>query len=89
MAPAPKPALDGKDIAAIVLSFVIPGAGQMMLGQVKKGLAILAGTICTCGVGYLATIVIAIDVYLLAMCNKERQVGEWEIFPEHKRYLNK
>lgn len=88
MAPAPKPALDGKDIAAIIVSFIIPGVGQMMLGQVKKGIAILAGTILSCGVGYVVCILVAVDAYLLALSIKERQVGEWEILPDHKKYLN-
>jgi len=88
VAPAPKPALEGKDIAAIIMSFIVPGVGQMMLGQVKKGVAILVGTILTCGVGYVVSILIAVDAYLLAMAVKEREVGEWEILPDHKKYLN-
>ena len=32
----------------------------MMLGQVKKGIAILIATYATCGVGYMLTIVFAV-----------------------------
>ena len=79
--------LEGKDIAAIVLCFFVPGVGHMLLGQMLKGIAILAITVCTCGLGGLLLIVIALDAYCVARIMKERPVGDWEFFPEHKRLL--
>jgi TM2 domain-containing membrane protein YozV len=86
--PLAKPQLEGKDVAAIVLSFILPGVGHMLIGQTTRGLAILGGTILTCGIGYILTIAVAADAYLVAMTSKERQVGTWEFFPEHKKFLN-
>lgn len=79
--------LETNDIVAIVLSFFLPGVGHIMLGQKTKGIVILAVTILTCGVGYIASVLVALDAYLVAQVIKERPVGDWEIFPEHKRLL--
>lgn len=79
--------LETRDIIAIVLSIFLPGVGHLVLGQKTKGIAIIAGVILSCGVGYLVSAIIAIDAYLVARVQKEREVGEWEVFPEHKRLL--
>lgn len=79
--------LETNDIVALVLSVVFPGVGHFLLGQTKKGIAILAGVILSCGVGYVVSILIAVDAYCVARVRKERQVGEWEIFPEHNKLL--
>ena len=78
--------LETNDIVAVVLSVFLPGVGHMILGQVVKGIVILAVSICTC-VGYLASIVVAADALCVARMRKERPVDDWEFFPEHKRFL--
>ncbi len=79
--------LDTSDIVAMVLSFLLPGVGHFMLGQGKKGIVILAAVILSCGVGYIASLLVVLDAYLVARVRKERNVGEWEFFPEHHRML--
>jgi hypothetical protein len=64
-----------------------PGLGHIILGQALKGVVILALVVASCGVGYLAAAVIALDAYLLARARKVREVGPWEIFPERRRSL--
>jgi TM2 domain-containing membrane protein YozV len=79
--------LETHDILAIVLSVVLPGMGHILLGQKVKGLTILAGVIISCGVGYIISLFIALDALCVARVRKERPVGEWEFFPDHKRLL--
>jgi|APLow6443716910_1056828.scaffolds.fasta_scaffold1252014_1 TM2 domain-containing membrane protein YozV len=83
----PLATLETNDIVAIVLSVFVPGVGHMLLGQTVKGIAILAATILSCGVGYLVSLLIAADALCVARVRKERPVGDWEIFPDHKRLL--
>jgi len=79
--------LETNDMIAIVLSVFLPGVGHLMLGQKMKGLAILAAVIFSCGAGYIVSLIIAADALCVARIRKERELGEWEIFPEHKRLL--
>lgn len=79
--------LETNDIVALVLSVIFPGVGHFMLGQSKKGIAIIAGVILSCGVGYVVSLLVAVDAYCVARVRKERQVGEWEIFPDHNKLL--
>lgn len=79
--------MENDDIIALVLTFIIPGVGHMMLGQMKRGILILAMTYLTCGAGYLLTIVFAVDAYLVAMTRKYRQVGDWEFLPDMNKHL--
>ena len=74
--------LDTEDMLAIILSMVIPGVGHMMVGQVAKGIGILALTYMTCGIGYLLSMLVAFDVYRIAIARKHRPVGELEFFPK-------
>jgi hypothetical protein len=76
--------LDLSDVTAIVLSIILPGLGHVILGQPLKGLVIFAAVMASCGVGYVISVLIAIDAYLVATVRKERAVGPWEIFPEHR-----
>lgn len=83
----PKPKLDNNDIAAIILSLFLPGIGQLMLGQTTKGIVLLAVTLFTCwGLGFLP-ILTAIDAYFVAMASKDRPLGDWEFFPDYKKYM--
>jgi TM2 domain-containing membrane protein YozV len=78
--------LEATDILAIVLSIVTPGLGHIILGQPLKGIVILAAVLGSCGVGYVICALVAIDAYLVAKVRKEREVGPWEVFPEHRSY---
>lgn len=84
---APSNQLETNDIVALVLSVIFPGVGHFMLGQGKKAIAIIAAVVLSCGVGYLVSILIAVDAYCVARVRKERQVGEWEFFPDHNKLL--
>ncbi|MBI5535913.1 MAG: hypothetical protein HY898_24550 [Deltaproteobacteria bacterium] len=84
---SPSDALDTTDIVALVLSVILPGTGHMLLGQPLKGLVILAAVLGSCGVGYVVSVIIAIDAYAVARVRKEREVGPWEVFPEHRRVV--
>ena len=74
--------LDGTDIGAIIISAFFPGVGHMLLGQVTKGIVILALTYLTCGLGYIAAALICIDAYMVAKARKTRPVDEWEFLPK-------
>lgn len=69
-----------------VLSFLILGLGQIILGQTAKGLTILiVGIIVgiiTLGISSFITVPISvIDAYLIAKKKKEgKVVGDWEFF---------
>ena len=54
----------------------------MILGQVAKGLLILALVIASCGVGYIVSAIVALDAFLVAKARRRRAVGLWETFPE-------
>ena len=74
--------LETEDVLALALSLFVPGVGHMMLGQVPKGLAILAATYLSCGMGYLVSVIIVLDAYMVAMARKQRPVDDWEFFPK-------
>ncbi|RAL20773.1 hypothetical protein DL240_15775 [Lujinxingia litoralis] len=74
--------LSNDQIIALVLSFFIPGVGQIMQGQTAKGLVILAAAIVTGCAGGLISIASVIDAYLLIKAKEKRVVGDWEFFPD-------
>src|SRR5262245_18961568 len=76
--------LDAVDVLAVILSVLAPGIGHIVLGQVMKGIVILALVIATCGVGYIISAIIALDAFMVARVRRVRQVGDWEFFPEHR-----
>ena len=69
-----------------LLSFLLTGLGQMLIGQVKKGIVILIVSFflgfVTFGLSAFIVIPLAIiDAYLIAKKVKEgKRVGEWEFF---------
>lgn len=71
---------------AVLSGCCVAGLGQMILGQVGKGLVILLGSIvlalCTFGISVLVTWPLgAIDAYLIAKKLREgHPVGQWEFF---------
>lgn len=78
------PELDFTDFIAVVLSIFAPGLGHVILGQVAKGLVIMALTILSCGAGYIVSALIALDAFMVARARRTREVGDWEIFPEYR-----
>jgi hypothetical protein len=81
------PTLESHDVLAVALSILLPGFGHIMLDQKTKGLVILGAVIASCGVGYLVAFLIALDAYLVARTRKLRPVGDFECFPEHRRFV--
>lgn len=74
--------LGGTDVLAIIISVLAPGLGHVILGQVAKGLLIMALVIASCGVGYIVSAIVALDAFLVAKARRRRAVGLWETFPE-------
>ena len=69
-------------VGAAVLSFFIPGVGQMLSDQVEKGAVILGGSILTCGLCGIANILAAFDALLVGRCRERGlEVDTWEFFP--------
>lgn len=69
-----------------LLSFLVSGLGQMVVGQVKKGATLLVGSMIiaffTFGTSFfLTTPLVVIDGYLIGKKLKEgKRVREWEFF---------
>jgi TM2 domain-containing membrane protein YozV len=76
--------IDAVDVLAVILSVIAPGVGHIVLGQVLKGVVILALVVASCGVGYVVSAIIALDAFMVARARRVRKVGDWEIFPEHR-----
>lgn len=88
------PSVPPKDpILMAVVSFFIPWLGQILLGQVKKGIVMIVVTpvllgiiaVLTCGLGLIVLpfvdVLAAVDAYLLAKKLKEGSgIDEWEFF---------
>ncbi|MCC6903562.1 MAG: hypothetical protein IT377_31630, partial [Polyangiaceae bacterium] len=64
--------LDGTDVLAIIVSVLAPGLGHVILGQVAKGLLIMALVIASCGVGYIVSAIIALDAFFVAKARRRR-----------------
>ncbi len=75
--------LEGEEFIPVVLA-LIPGVGQMMLGQTVKGLVMLGLAIFTCGFGGILAVASVLDAFLVATAQKRREVDEWEFFPDFK-----
>lgn len=70
-----------KPVLAAVLSFMWGGAGQIYLGQVKKGIALIVVMLITSliALGFFVTVLSSIDAYRIAKkLNSGNYVGEWE-----------
>lgn len=69
-----------------LLSFLITGLGQILVGQVKKGAAMLIGSallgLMTAGLSaFITTPISIIDAYLITKkINQGKQVADWEFF---------
>jgi len=69
-----------------VVSLLISGLGQIICGQVGKGLVLLVLTIVVAigSAGMFAPvmwIIAAVDAYKVAKCRGTRPLGRWEWFP--------
>ena len=68
-------------IAAAALSFLVPGLGQILCGQHKKGAVVLLLSVATCYVAGVACAVAAIDAWMVAdKLRRGEPAGEWEWF---------
>ena len=78
-------------VVAALLSFLLTGLGQMVNGQIEKGLTLLLGgvaavfiiTIVTCGIGAISApvlcIIAIVDAYKCAqILQSGRPIGKWE-----------
>lgn len=79
--------LESSDYLAIFAA-IIPGLGQMIMGQTVKGLVVLGVALVTCSGFGLLSIASMVDAYLVAMAQKRRPVGEWEFFPDYQETFN-
>ncbi len=83
-----QPTTPPKDpILTVVLSLILAGgAGQIYLGQVKKGILLIVGTVVgmpLCGVGIIIYAIGVIDAYRIAKKLQGGQpVGDMEFFWE-------
>ncbi|HHV44043.1 MAG TPA: zinc ribbon domain-containing protein [Firmicutes bacterium] len=67
--------------AAALISFFIPGLGQILVGQVVKGCVILILTLTAFLFGPIINILAALDAYLITKkINRGTAVGPWEFF---------
>jgi TM2 domain-containing membrane protein YozV len=71
-------------VLALVLSLLLlGGAGQIYLGQVTKGIVLIAATVLlSCvGIGFIVWIVGVIDAYMIGQkLERGEPVEEWEFF---------
>ncbi len=70
-------------IAALLSFFLFGGVGQLYLGQQKKGIILIVGTIVLSwvfGLGCLIPILGAIDAYMIAEKLKGQAVGDMQWF---------
>lgn len=80
--PVAAPLARGIDpILAAIASFFIPGLGQLLAGQVPKGIVILVVSIFTCAGGGLISVIAAIDAFLIAQRKQKGEtVQDWQFF---------
>lgn len=73
--------LSQEEIIAVIAA-LIPGLGQLLLGQTVKGLVILGIALLSCAGMGLLSVASVLDAYLVARAKHRRAVGEWEFFPD-------
>lgn len=82
-APAPRtPTVAGPSpIIAVILSIVLPGAGEIYVGQVTKGIVLAVVGVPTLGCCGILTLITAADSYLLAQRRQRGEtIGDWQFF---------
>ncbi len=79
--PAANPDEGLQSILFAVASFFIPGLGQMLNGQVVKGIVLLGASVVTCCGFGLISVAAAIDAFMIAERKRRGEsVGEWQFF---------
>ena len=76
--------MESSDWIAVILA-VIPGLGQILLGQRVKGITVLLVSLLLCAGGGLLSILSILDAYLVAIARKRRPLEEWEFFPDFQK----
>ena len=79
--------LETSEVIAVVAA-VIPGVGQMLLGQTVKGLVLLGIALLTCSGFGLFSVASIVDTFLVAKAKHRRVVDEWEFFPDFQETFN-
>ena len=79
--------LASEDLIAVIAA-IIPGLGQLLLGQTVKGLVLLGIALITCSGMGLFSVASIVDAYLVAKAKQNREVGEWEFFPDYREAFN-
>ena len=68
-------------LVCAVVSFFFPGVGQILAGQLLKGLVLLGLTVFTCGGFGLLPFIAAADAYMIAeRRGRGETVGDWQFF---------
>lgn len=81
--PIPGPIVQGSPspAMALVLSLLVPGAGQMYAGQMNKGIVILVVAVLTGCLGCVLNAVAGADAYVIAQRRlRGEAVDEWKFF---------
>lgn len=85
--PAPRPlaapvsATAPSPVIAVILSFVLPGAGEIYVGQLTKGIVLAVVGVPTLGCCGILSLVTAVDSYLLAQRRQRGEtIGDWQFF---------
>ncbi|MCB9759948.1 MAG: zinc ribbon domain-containing protein [Alphaproteobacteria bacterium] len=82
--PPPRPLVQDLPLppgALALLSLLLPGAAQMMLGQGGKGALLLAASVLLCGLGGVLNVVCAVDAWLLARrLTRGEVLSPWQFF---------
>ena len=73
--------LETSEVLAVIAA-VVPGVGQLLLGQTVKGLVLMGVAMLTCSGMGLLSVASIFDALLVAKANHRRVVGEWEFFPD-------
>lgn len=81
-APVATPTTSGTDpVLAAILSLLLPGVGQLIIGQTAKGALLLAIGLLSCGMGGVLNVVAAIDAYLIAgRLRRGETIQDWQFF---------
>lgn len=79
--------LETAEVLAVIAA-VVPGLGQMLVGQTVKGLVLLGIALLTCSGFGLFSVASIIDTFLVAKAKHRRAVGEWEFFPDFQQTFN-
>ena len=80
-APPPLPASEHPRALVALISFVLPGAAQIWLGQRTKGSTMLVIGLLTCGGLGLLSVASAVDAWRLAgRLERGERPGPWDWF---------